>query len=192
MRTEKNSLLRVRKMENKVLKDYLNMFKDDATLHVIVANPQDRKVYTPQELNMIYDKGQEDLVLCIGVGRAEDMDKEMVETCMNDERATQPELPRLKNNDQRKDFLKTYRDWPVWFEVPQADEVYYRYILPDDSAIVICEYKQYVEWKEKYMDDNPESTYTKSYLLNPGYHHLHDCETNDSTLVKKLMEVQKK
>lgn len=30
-------------MENKKLKEYLDEFKDDAALHVIVANPQDRK-----------------------------------------------------------------------------------------------------------------------------------------------------
>ena len=116
----------------------------------------------------------------------------MVDAAMEDERAAQPELLRLKNNEQRKEFLSKYRDWPVWFEAPQADEVYYRYILPDGTAIVICEYKQYVEWKEKYTDENPESTYTKLYLLEPEYHHLHDCETNETALVRKLMEVQKK
>lgn len=126
------------------------------------------------------------------IERPQDMDKEMVDAAMEDERAAQPEFPRLKNNEYRKEFLSKYRDWPVWFEVPQADEVYYRYILPDGTAIVICEYKQYVEWKEKYTDENPESTYTKLYLLEPGYHHLHDCETNETALVRKLMEVQKK
>lgn len=126
------------------------------------------------------------------VERPQDMDKEMVDAAMEDERAAQPKFPRLKNNEQRKEFLSKYRDWPVWFEVPQADEVYYRYILPDGTAIVICEYKQYVEWKEKYTDENPESTYTKLYLLEPEYHHLHDCETNETALVRKFMEVQKK
>ena len=40
-------------MENKKLKEYLDEFKDDAALHVIVANPQDRKIYVPYELNMV-------------------------------------------------------------------------------------------------------------------------------------------
>lgn len=44
-------------MENKKLKEYLDEFKDDAALHVIVANPQDRKIYVPYELSMICDKG---------------------------------------------------------------------------------------------------------------------------------------
>ena len=179
-------------MGNKILKEYLDEFKDDATLHVFVANRQDRKIYALKELNMIYDEGQTDPVICIEVGEAQDMDKELVDATMDYERAAQPEFPKLKNNEQRKEFLRTYRNWPVWFEVPQADEIYYRYILPDDSAIVICEYKLYVIWKERYTEENPESTYTKLYLLKPGYHHLHDCETNETVLVKKLMEVQRK
>ena len=45
------------------------------------------------------------------------------------EKEEQQELPVLKNNDQRKEWLNTYREWPVWFEVPLAAEVYYRYDL---------------------------------------------------------------
>ena len=174
-------------MNNRELIEYLKEFEDNAEVSVIVANPEARKVYQPEEMMVMSDDELTRPCVILKVGR--NMDEEESKLALECEKDAQPELPRLRNNDQRKDFLKTYRDWPVWFEVPQADEVYYRYILPDDSAIVICEYKQYVEWKEKYMDENPESTYTKSYLLNPGYHHLHDCETNESTLVKKLMEV---
>lgn len=165
-------------MENKLLKEYLGEFNEDSDVSIIIANPKDRKMYKSEIMFMIAPEDEEE--------------KEGPEMAMDVEREAQPELPRLKNNNQRKEFLKTYRDWLVWFEVPQAEEIYYRYILPDESAIVICEYKQYVAWKERYTDENPESTYTKSYLLEPGYHHLHDCETNETSLVKKLMEVQKK
>ena len=34
------------------------------------------------------------------------------------ENPEQPELPIMKNNDQRKAFLETFRDWPVWFSPP--------------------------------------------------------------------------
>lgn len=173
-------------MKNKELKEYLDEFEDDAALHVIVANPQDRKVYEPQELNMIYDKGQKDPVLCIEVGQPQDMDAELVEAATEDERAAQPELPKLKNNEERKEFLAKYREWLVWFEVPQAEETYYRYILPDGSAIVICEYK----W-EKYVPGEPEGTLTVEYLLEPGYKYLHNCKTNQTALIRKLMEVQR-
>lgn len=45
-----------------------------------------------------------------------------------------PELPAMRNNDQRKEFLAKYQAWPVWFEVPQASEVYHRFDLPDGSS----------------------------------------------------------
>lgn len=104
----------------------------------------------------------------------------------------QPELPVLKNNDQRKEWLDTFHDWPVWFEVPYANEVYYRYDLPDGSSIIICEYWYFAEWKTKYRDENPECTGTREYLLNPGYHYLDDCKTNRSALIEKMKEIQKK
>ena len=92
-------------MENKILKEYLDEFKDDATLHVLVANRQDRKIYAPKELNMIYDEGQTDPVLCIEVGEAQDLDKELVDATMDDERAAQPEFPKLKTMSRGKNFF---------------------------------------------------------------------------------------
>lgn len=110
--------------------------------------------------------------------------------------AEQPELPAMRNNDQRKEFLETFHDWPVWFRVPEASEVYYRYDLPDRTALVICEYKYYAAWmenyKNRYSDMNPEQTETREYLLTPGYHYLHDCQSNRSTMVEKLKEIQKR
>ena len=153
------------KLTNKELKEYLNTFEEDAVVCIIPVTLEDKKVYKPQEILMM------------------EADDEMEE---------QPELPTLKNNEQRRAFLESYRSWPVWFDVPQAEETYYRYILPDGSAIVICEYKQYVKWKEKYKDENPESIYKTGFLLDPGYRHLHDCRASDTELVKKLMQINKK
>ena len=107
-------------------------------------------------------------------------------------KTVQPELPILKNNDQRKAFLDNYQTWPVWFEVPEASEVYHRFDLPDSSSIVICKYNVYYEWKEKYTDESPHGIATREYLLKPGYHYLHDCLSNRTALVEHLKEVQKK
>ena len=102
-----------------------------------------------------------------------------------------PELPLMKNNDQRKEFLNRYQVWPVWFEVPEASEVYHRFDLPDGSSIVICEYHMWLSWKEEWSDENPDSIGTREYLLQPGYHYLEDCKTNTTTLVEHLKKVQK-
>ena len=102
----------------------------------------------------------------------------------------QPDLPVLKNNDQRKQFLETFHDWPVWFEVPQAAAVYYRYDLPDGCSLVICEYHYWVEWLKQH-GDSPECTATREYLLTPGYHYLNDCKSNRSEMMEKLKEIQK-
>lgn len=104
-----------------------------------------------------------------------------------DQNREQPELPRLRNNDQRKAFLNNYREWPVWFRVNEASEVYYRYDLLDGSSIVICEYHFYLPWLRKDQDH----TGTREYLLKPGYHYLEDCKTNTTTLVEHLKNIQK-
>lgn len=102
-----------------------------------------------------------------------------------------PDFPVLRNNDQRKEFLKGFHNWLVWFTVPEADETYYRYNLPDGSSIVICEYRTWMEWKEKYTDENPDSLRTELHLLKPGYRYLNDCKSNESAIVEHLKHVQK-
>ncbi len=108
------------------------------------------------------------------------------------EQKEQPELPVLRNNDRRKEWLDTFHDWPVWFEVPEAGETYYRYDLPDGSSLVICEYHLWLEWKEKWSNENPDSVGTREYLLKPGYHYLADCQSSRTAMIEKLKEVQKK
>ena len=103
----------------------------------------------------------------------------------------QPLLPEMKNNGERKAWLAAFHDWPVWFEVPEAAEVYYRYDLPDGCSLVICEYHYWLEWMSHYGDD-PERTGTSEYMLVPGYHYLEDCKSSRTAMIEKLKEVQKK
>lgn len=104
---------------------------------------------------------------------------------------SKPDFPVLRNNEKRKEFLKGFHEWPIWFEIPEKKETYYRYNLPDGSSIVICEYSMWVEWKERHTDENPESSYTEFYLLKPGYRYMHNCKSNESTIVEHLKNVQK-
>lgn len=105
--------------------------------------------------------------------------------------ASRPDFPVLSNNDKRKEFLKGFHEWPIWFEVPEKNETYYQYNLPDGSSIVICEYRMWLEWKERYKDENPDSLRTELYLLKPGYHYLNDCKSNESAIVDHQKNVQK-
>lgn len=109
------------------------------------------------------------------------------------DRQEQEPLPVLRNNDQRKEWLNGYQSWPVWFEVPEASEVYYRYDLPDGSSLVMCEYHQWYFWMEQFdYDGDPDVIRTREYLLPAdGYHYLSDCSSNRSAMIEKLKEVQK-
>lgn len=179
-------------MTNKELREYLERFKDEEEVSFVIADPKSRKAYEPEEVFVIFDENISNPYICIGVGQPTNLDEKAQEVARKDEIAAQPEFVRLRNNEQRKAFLKDYRSWPVWFTVPQAEETYCRYWLPDGSAIVMCEYKQYnAWWTNKYIGKDPETTYAAEYLLEPGYHHLHDCRTNETALIRKLMEVQK-
>ena len=102
----------------------------------------------------------------------------------------------MKNNDQRKAFLNTYQSWPVWFTVPQADEIYYRYDFEDGSAFVIRETKYFNEWMLRYIEMgntsyDPEVVRTQEYILKPNYRYLSNCQSNRSEMIDYLRKLQK-
>ena len=54
---------------------------------------------------------------------------------------TAGELPCLSNDAKRYAFIDSYSVWPVWLDIPQTGERYYRYDLPDGTCIVIKDYE---------------------------------------------------
>ena len=100
-------------------------------------------------------------------------------------KAQQPELPKLKNMEQREQFLKNYQTWPVWCKNELTEETFYRYELPDGSAVVVKEYPTWNEWRKV------DSIQTRYYLVKQGLHHFADAETNMTTLKDHMKEVQK-
>ena len=72
------------KMKNCELKEYLNIFPDDANVVMFLANPRKRKLYEVERIDFIMDIGQP--VFCVTVGEAKDMDADMVTACEEDER----------------------------------------------------------------------------------------------------------
>ena len=52
----------------------------------------------------------------------------------------QPELPVMKNNDQRKEWLKDYKAWGVWYYDDHIDVYYYKYDFDNGDRLIVAEY----------------------------------------------------
>lgn len=59
----------------------------------------------------------------------------------------QPELPRFKNNDQRKDWLRGYDTWGLWYEDSNIGARYYKYDFENGARLIAEEYiRSATEW----------------------------------------------
>lgn len=105
----------------------------------------------------------------------------------------QPELPLLKNNEQRAAFIDAYETWPLWIDTQETGERYYRYDLPDGTSFVIKVYHMMVPlgW-EPGIGARREEGYgaNEQYILEPGKF-FKDCQSNRSTMMEKLKTLQK-
>lgn len=66
----------------------------------------------------------------------------------------QPELPKFKNNDQRKEWLRNYKDWGLWYTDKNINVNYYKYDFADGSRLVVAEYRNRINgWNGKEKED---------------------------------------
>ena len=109
-----------------------------------------------------------------------------------DEKSEQPELPLLRNNDQRAAFVDAYETWPLWIETEETGERYYRYDLPDGTSFVVKTYHSMLyDYKEKTgMRYKEGYGRNEQYILEPGKF-FRDCSANRSAMIEKLKELQK-
>lgn len=122
--------------------------------------------------------------------------REMENNLNPPQKPVQPELPLLKNNDQRAAFVDAYETWPIWIETEETGERYYRYDLLDGTSMVVKVYHAKLfdysmtdrPWEERFTDGYGCHEY---YLLKPDKF-FWDCKTNRSVLIDKLKEIQKK
>ena len=116
----------------------------------------------------------------------------------------QPELPILKNNDQRAAFIDAYETWPIWIETKETGERYYRYDLSEKAAIVVKVYwkhswesykesKDYEYGAQQYylMGVKSEWRKGKNVYVEDETRSFYECGTNRSALVDYLKEFQK-
>lgn len=102
---------------------------------------------TPQSLLAEAKKWLEDYIKCdapknliekqkIYVGALANMVCEL-EGMTKPDTIEQPELPVMKNNDQRKDFIDAYTTWPIWIDIKETGERYYRYEFPEQGTAIV-------------------------------------------------------
>ena len=66
-----------------------------------------------------------------------------------------PELPKFKNNDQRKEWLRNYKAWGLWYTDRNIDVNYYKYDFADGSRLIAVEYPERInEWTGKDKKDS--------------------------------------
>ncbi len=108
------------------------------------------------------------------------------------DRPKQPELPPLRNNDQRAAFIDAYETWTLWIDNQETGERYYRYDLQDGTSFVIKTYHSMLyDWKADVAMRYKEGYgVNEEYLLEPGKF-FRDCRANRTTLIEKLKEIQK-
>ena len=109
-----------------------------------------------------------------------------------DEKPEQPELPLLRNNDQRAAFVDAYESWPLWIETEETGERYYRYDLPDGTSFVVKTYHSMLYDYKAGIGMRYKEGYGRNeqYILEPGKF-FRDCSANRSAMIEKLKELQK-
>lgn len=128
--------------------------------------------------------------------------KNLVEDCKEEpEESEQPPLPIMRNNDQRKEWLKNYKAWGLWYTDNHTGVKYYKYDFENGARLIVEEYE-----KEPLPENSwyvPEETYYMHLIGGPEpdrkggipkwtYHSKYNKYPNSETeLVEFLKEIQK-
>ena len=112
-------------------------------------------------------------------------------------------LPVMKNNDQRKEWLRNYKDWGLWYEDKNIGVKYYKYDFENGARLIVEEYApdphdQNSWWVSKQTESyymhlvgGPEPE-RKSGIPKWTYHTKYNKFPNSETeLVEFLKELQK-
>ena len=62
------------------------------------------------------------------------------------EEPEQPELPLMKNNDQRKAWLRDYKSWGLWYADEHIGARYYKYDFENGARLIVEVYTQHNEF----------------------------------------------
>lgn len=105
------------------------------------------------------------------------------------------ELPVLKNNEQRKEWLGNFKKWGLWYRDEKIDVNYYKFDFQDGSRLVVAEYPQ----RQEYWKGEPEDEHFFHLLEKnkQGYKRTYDEQyrqrvDSEDYLVEFLKNMQKK
>lgn len=136
------------------------------------------------------------------------MIKNLVRDCLDDENIDdgksvmeQLPLPVMRNNDQRKEWLRNYKDWGLWYTDEHIGVRYYKYDFANGARLIAEEYGRdtvHSQW----VSDHTESYYMhliggpeperKSGIPKWTQHGRYNKFPNsESELVEFLKEVQR-
>lgn len=62
------------------------------------------------------------------------------------EEPEQPELPAMRNNDQRKAWLRDYKSWGLWYTDEHIGARYYKYDFDNGARLIAEVYSQHNEF----------------------------------------------
>ena len=127
--------------------------------------------------------------------------KNLVEDCKEEpEESEQPPLPIMKNNDQRKEWLRDYKSWGLWYEDKNVGIKYYKYDFANGARLIVEEFapdpseksQWYTLGEHHYMHlvggPKPECKNDRGWSYHSRYNKYPNSETE---LVEFLKEIQK-
>lgn len=107
----------------------------------------------------------------------------------------QPPLPKLKNNDQRKEWIRNYKKWGIWYKDEHIGTTYYRYQFENGATLIVEEYEN--EYTGTYISsyfhlvggtEPPRKSGIPKWTKHEKYSRYPNSETE---LVEFLKEIQK-
>ena len=127
--------------------------------------------------------------------------KNLVEDCREEpEESEQSPLPIMRNNDQRKEWLRNYKAWGLWYTDEHIGVRYYKYDFENGARLIAEEYEPeevkdswwtHIETSYMHLVGGPEPD-RKNGIPKWTYHSKYNRHPNSETeLVEFLKEVQK-
>ena len=116
------------------------------------------------------------------------------------EEPEQPELPLMKNNEQRKEWLRNYQSWGLWYTDEHIGCRYYKYDFNNGARLIAEEYSDYnklakEECVSSYMHlvGGPEPPKHPVYRCGKWTRHetYNRFPNSETELVEFLKEIQK-